>query len=151
MDHRFQVSPANSCITKHNASICSTYLYFRKLVQAPISLTKKNVFINHVGCSLHGVTYNQSQYRYSLIPTRTSYSSMSKWIQRRGEIVQPKGRVPQGLLEVDNPSPKFTKKRPIIKPSPAGMPSMYDTYINNSSAVVSLLGLVNVYLELVIY
>ncbi|GFS09436.1 zinc finger SWIM domain-containing protein 6 [Elysia marginata] len=61
---------------------------------------------------------------------------MSKWIQRRGEIIQPKGRVPQGLLEVDNPTPKFTKKRPIIKPSPAGMPSMYDTYLNNSSAVL---------------
>ena len=131
-------------------------------ITACLLFLQQNILISRVPYPFTRTSYNRFSPRsyncVSLIPlkepaiiifpypfNRTSYGSMSKWIQRRGEIVQPKGRVPKNLLDLDNPTPKFTKKRPIIKPSPAGMPSMYDTYLNNSSAVVSFEWVLSMY------
>ncbi|XP_005104926.2 uncharacterized protein LOC101862746 [Aplysia californica] len=82
--------------------------------------------------------YRKKTYRPSRPNTRniTSYGSMSKWISRQHENPAPRPEVARHLMERANPSPQFTKKRPIIKPSPTGMPSMYDTYMNKSSAVL---------------
>lgn len=82
--------------------------------------------------------YRKKTYRPSRPDTikNTSYGVMSQWIDRQHEHLQPRGEVPRHLRARNNPSPKFTKKRPIMRQSPAGMPTMYDTYVNKSSAVL---------------
>lgn len=85
--------------------------------------------------------YKKKTYRPSRPDTRnvTSYGSMSKWISRQNETpfpLQPRGEVPRHLIDRANPSPQFTKKRPRMRQSPAGHPTMYDSWFNNTSAVM---------------
>merc|ERR1711962_280783 len=86
--------------------------------------------------------YKKKTYRPHRPDTRniTSYGSMSKWISRMHEspVVNVRGDVARHLIERAHPTPQFTKKRPRITASPAGMPTMHDTYVETPALDASV-------------